>query len=387
MLAPSRADWLAVVEEVAGGSGRRSHWRRGLLAACWQLAVRTDEYLVTTPAKGATWAEMAAAAHLSRSCFAEKLAWLRGQDLLHVVMTGSIPRTRPGTCFGMYDDGLGNLAAEYALVLPAPLAPEEPVPEEPLPDSAVVVTDEMTPWPEGATLLRPRLTVVSETAGQSPVGESRTPHSPTLPLANPDPTRARELTESDSTPQLAWPLDQTPRSRADRLLLCARLQAEDERLARVSARHLRSLLRPLLIHGASARDVEYALTWTPEQTRFPRTEDPRYLPGWIRHRVAAWVGEDGALRAPLPSQARAAAAARRHEEQQRRRAERAALQERRVDVRAQAARARAALAAASPAAAKTLALRSSAPSGRPADPPWSPEPHARARADELLSAG
>ncbi|MBB4944323.1 hypothetical protein FHR32_008729 [Streptosporangium album] len=107
------------MQEHPDAGGRRADWWQRTMAVVWQLATRTGPDRVTSPKLGATWAVLAEAAGVSRSTLADRLRWLRECGLLVVLTTGSTARYRRGTMCGLADDGLGNLAAEYILTLPA----------------------------------------------------------------------------------------------------------------------------------------------------------------------------------------------------------------------------------------------------------------------------
>ncbi|MFI6498729.1 hypothetical protein [Nonomuraea typhae] len=92
----------------------------------------------------------------------------------------------------------------------------------------------------------------------------------------------------------------------------------------MTAWYLRWLLRPFFDAGATVRDVLHGLDVRPDESRWTHTwssaSEIRHVPGWVRHRLAAWIGPDGRVVA-LPSQRASMAAARRRAEQQARRRE------------------------------------------------------------------
>ncbi|MFF4128364.1 hypothetical protein ACFYYP_32995 [Microbispora rosea] len=303
--ARSRAAWHRAVESHPDTAARRADWRRGLMAVVWQLATRTGRNMVTAPKKGATWTVMAAEAGVSRSTLANRLAWLLERGLLVRVTPGTTPRFRPGTLRGALDDGRGNEAATYVLTVPADLA--ESLAEDDQGDGGQSRTSAFDPagddwrdipWP----------------AETLPVELTRTPKPHMVDVGEktlPD-VRARE-TPAHTTPAAAWPATATPGTKAEMLAACERLRAEDPILRKLSPLHLRSLLRVLFRLGATIDDVRHVLHHQPGGRPWPLEAAPRFVPGWVRWRVQAWLTPDSSpggqgvrLASPLPSQVREA---------------------------------------------------------------------------------
>ncbi|NYF44660.1 hypothetical protein [Streptosporangium sandarakinum] len=301
---PSRPFWLRAIEEDDDARHRRRDWWATTMTVVWQLATRTGRDLVTCPGLGATWRVLAEAAGVSRTTLSDRLRWLRRRGYLFVLVPGSTPQYRSGTLCGLLDDGLGNLAAEYVLTVPAELVAgldaQELSEVFPAPDTAAADDWRDVPWP----------------AETLPVEESRTP-----PVALADVGAERDATpgagarDARAIPHLGWLATATPGTKAEMLRACERLRAEDATLRKVSARHLRSLLRPLFAAGATPRDVQHALNREPDGRIWAVSRDLYAPAGWVRWRVRAWVAEDGTLRAPLPSQVAAAADRARRAEQ------------------------------------------------------------------------
>lgn len=92
--------------------------------------------------------------------------------------------------------------------------------------------------------------------------------------------------------------------------------------------YLRWLLKPIIDAGATVADVLHGLDVRGDDSRWTYTwtsvSEIRHPAGWVRHRLAAWIGPDGQV-LPLPSQRRAAADAKRRAEQEKRRQEWAAM--------------------------------------------------------------
>lgn len=306
----------------------------------WVLARHADwTEMVTRP----TWAVLMDRTGLSRSTVAAWLAWLRRTGLLGTVTPGTTVQYRRGTACGLLDDGRGNEAAEYVLAIPA-AAEDATGRAEALQDPA-----------------EPRAHRQGPTTVHTPCGGNSDPlRSPSRgPEYSPN-ARAREATPDSPDTRWWWPRTVTPATRRDMLAAAHRARTEDVTLRALSARHIRSLLRPVWQLGGTLADALHMINHRPDGTPWPYAGMPRYVPGWVRHRLTAWLTDDGRLRPglQLPSHQRAAAATRVADELAARRAERAEAEARRAaDVAGHAARARALLASASPAAAAALRRR------------------------------
>lgn len=179
---------------------------------------------------------------LSRSTIQRVIRRLRNWGFLGIVATGSTWRTRG--C--RRDDDDGDLGAEYVLCVPV----QEPV--------------EISDSP---SLLRQE--------------ERSKPHAS---------ARENRADLKDSLNARPWPMHQTPETRGQRLATTQRLQDQAPVLARLGTRQLRSILRPCYDRGWTPAQVLYALDHAPDGTLRWHTADVRHVPGWIRHRLAAWDG-------------------------------------------------------------------------------------------------
>lgn len=175
---------------------------------------------------------------LSRSTIQRVIRRLRNWGFLGIVATGSTWRTR-GCRRG---DNDGDLGAEYVLCVPV----QEPV----------------------------------DISDSPSLGSRREPVKPHA--------SARE--NATQTADQPWPMHQTPRTRGQRLAATQRLQDQAPVLARLGTRQLRSVLRPWYDRGWTPAQVLYALDHGPDGTLRWHTADVRHVPGWIRHRLAAWDG-------------------------------------------------------------------------------------------------
>ncbi|GAA3448141.1 hypothetical protein Pve01_63930 [Planomonospora venezuelensis] len=302
--APTKVLWIRAAELVPDFERHRADWRRNLLRVVWQLAAHAGSDMVTDPGLGATWELLAAKAGVSRRTFADRLRWLRTHGLLFTLVTGSTPALRASCWGGRVDDGLGNIAAEYALTVPRELLDTMDFEDldRLIPPTRAPAEENWrdVPWP----------------AETLPVDETRTPKGFIPPLVkevNP-PVHTREA-PFPAKPGRTWPSTVTPGNKSEMLQACERLRDDDMLLRKVPARQLRWLLRSLFVAGATAGDVRHALHFHPDGTLWP-VGTPRRPVSWIRWRLGAWIDYDtGALRAALPSQRRAEADLRRRREQ------------------------------------------------------------------------
>jgi hypothetical protein len=110
-------------------------------------------------------------------------------------------------------------------------------------------------------------------------------------------------------------------------------------LRRLSGEHLRHLARPFFAAGWTPADLVHAIDHDTRGRQHGYSAGVRSPAGWIRSRLAAWLGPEGI---PLPSRSQQAAEARRLvlAEQADRRARDAAERAQVADYPAQAARAR-----------------------------------------------
>jgi len=295
--APSRSFWLRVVEELDDMSVRRADWWARTRAVVWQLATRTGADRVTSPRLGAMWAVLAETAGVSRSTLADRLRWLRERGLLVVLTPGSTVRYRSGTASGLIDDGLGNLAAEYVLTVPRQvldaLSDEELQEVFPLEGAPRFDDWRDVPWP---------VETMPVDLTWTPTSLSRVPLS-----ENSDASPGASARRAPAIPLPAWLATATPGTKMEMLAACERLRAEDPVLRKLSALRLRSLLRRLFRAGATIRDVQHVLHFQPDGRAWAVSRDLYSVPGWVRWRVHAWLDDDGALNALLPSQVIAAA--------------------------------------------------------------------------------
>ena len=136
-----------------------------------------------------------------------------------------------------------------------------------------------------------------------------------------------------------FPLGAVPQNCTEALGAARAMQERARLLRRMSGEHLRHLARPFFAAGWSPRDVLHAIDHEPGGRQHGYSAGVRSPAGWIRSRLAGWLGPD---EVPLPSRSQRLAEAR-HQvlaEQAARRARDEAARAQAADYPAQAARAR-----------------------------------------------
>ncbi|MFI6485723.1 hypothetical protein ACIBH1_47995 [Nonomuraea sp. NPDC050663] len=259
-------------------------------------------------------------------------AWLRERGFLGTVTEGSTPATRGGADsdhdggISGQGDGADNLAAEYVLLVP--LEPERPRLHRPLaepfqpPGLVEPGADKHASCKSASSRdeSRPPLVVLSlerTTSHFRPIAGAHEPAN--SPAAVGRTEGAPCVITGGSATALEWPLTATPGTRAQMLLAAEALRAASGLMRRLSARHLRSLLREFFACGWTAADVLWALDHRPDGSDWTFTDAPAFVPGWARFRLGWWQA-DGAVLPSRAQRAEQAAAVRRMEQQARRQA-------------------------------------------------------------------
>ncbi|MGW4412104.1 hypothetical protein ACWEJ6_49460, partial [Nonomuraea sp. NPDC004702] len=278
--AGSQREWLDALQENREVLELRRDGRSNLLRVANLIVWGADW---STMCSRPTIARVVAVTGLAKATVKRWVRWLRVRGWLGVVEQGSTCRYRKGTMGGQIDDGLGNRAAVWVLAVPRRANRDQrPTPAVDQPAYA----GEPPP-----VSLRKRETNV--------------------------PTRTREKgpPSQDREPRISphWPLHATPRTKRDKVGLCERLRAEAPVLRRVTAWYLRWWLAPFIDEGWTAADVLHALDVRADDSPWTYTwssaSEIRNVPGWMRHRLSAWLNGDGRPRPPR-SRLRAAADAR-----------------------------------------------------------------------------
>jgi len=346
--------------------------RRGdFQARAHQLAQRLAAHanwdtMLTRP----TWAVLMAETGMARSTLASYLAWMRQVGLLGLVAHGTTPDLSPAILADPANPG-GNEAAVYVLIAPRALRlvavprpddvgaehvhdgrdwPTDPHTGAPLDDALVdLATGEiLDPHDPDTTAGPARQAARTTTPTTAPAAGPEDIHQPRPPRPvdgtwTPTPseggisprTRARLLDPSgaglrpalttpfpmsrvpnpDAPDAPPWPLSATPPGekshRLDRLAAAAALQAALPLLRRISPAHVAHLCREWWLAGWTPADILTALGRQPDGTPWTLSDDVRHVPGWWRHRLAAWRTDPADPASPVtraPS-ARAAAAA------------------------------------------------------------------------------
>ncbi|NNH22875.1 hypothetical protein HLB09_07170 [Pseudokineococcus marinus] len=252
------ASYLAIAREVA-------------LCADWTWAT-------TRP----TWDHLAQRTGRSRRTVARVLAWLRATGLLGLVATGR----SAGAAAMAGDDGAD--AALYVLAVPHALR----LLTSPSPASAATGREDAQPAPTPTGVHEvgtPSREAVSE---GDPRAGARAKLSP--------PTADRPLT--------AWPPSRRPATRPEMAAAAATARTLCPPLRATTAPWVVALLREFWLAGWTLRDTLRALDERPDGTPWPHTTGVRHVPGWVRHRLAAWVTDAGTPQRS-PSQTSAAAQA------------------------------------------------------------------------------
>ncbi len=298
--ATSQSAWLRAVYDHPAVGMLRAHARRNLLAVATRLAHSADwDTLTTRP----TWARLmggtADRPARARRTVARWLRWLREHRLLGIVEHGTTPDFRPAV-LRRPDDG--NLASVYVLAVARPLVGEGSDASGDGAESAVVLSVDESGTPSQHSPQPPRQNARARTT-QAPLRDAEAASA-----AKEQPPKGKRKDQARHN----WPLHQPTKTRAERLALCERLQADSPTLTAIgSPRLLRHLLRPWLLAGWTVAGILHALDHTPDGPPWPyawrSTRELRNPPGWLLHRMRAWTGPDGPL--PDPHQVAAAVAA------------------------------------------------------------------------------
>jgi hypothetical protein len=90
-------------------------------------------------------------------------------------------------------------------------------------------------------------------------------------------------------------MGQTPHQGGEALRAAEALRLAALTFRRLSARHVRHLLREHFRAGWSPADVLWALDHLPSGHRHLHTDDVRHPAAWLRHRLAPWTQESQVL--------------------------------------------------------------------------------------------
>jgi len=231
------------------------------------IAGRADRWLMSRPGL----ALLVELSGLSERTVQDCCRWYETRGWLAVTEPGTTPRYAPDRL----RPGDGNLAREWRLCWPDPDPDPNCTPSQPFHGEPSAGTREDAP-----------ATVNDEEDRRCAPGSS-SPSSPWSGLAP------------------SWPMAENPQRRGERLTAAETLRRRSMTLRRLSARHLRSILRPWFGSpwGTPPQDrwrpcdVLHALDYQPDGTPHLYVTWVRDPARWLEHRLSFWLGPDGR---PLP---------------------------------------------------------------------------------------
>ncbi|WP_204078307.1 hypothetical protein [Planotetraspora phitsanulokensis] len=299
--AGSQQEFVRAVKEHPDALALRCHGYRNLMQVATALSNWADWTTLTTRP---TEQRIAEEADLALSTVKRWVRWLRERGFLGTVEEGTTVRYRKGTRMGLDDDGLGNRAAVWVLCVPSPQV-----------DDVAPVTDKTSSRTDRTTTEPPSVTLPERvTEGPTHARETRSSRRKTRI----SPTSARPA---------------SPGTKRHALQTAEQIRDTSTTLRRLSPWYIRHLTRVFLVAGWTADDVLHALDHKPDGTAWTYTwqhvDDLRHIPGWVKHRLAAWLDVDGR---PVASKSQRldAAAAKVRSEQEAWRAQRESLNAARV---------------------------------------------------------
>jgi len=211
--------------------------------------------------------------------------WFERRGRLVCTEPGSTPRY-PHQLYRRHalDAGTVNLARTWLLVIPAPGDDQDPAPE---PRSGAPWFPPSAGKPSGpAREAAAEVTGPGESDGRCAPGSLPPPPHP-VPWVPP------------------WPPEQNPHRRREMLAAGETLRGLNSTLARLPARHLRSICRPWFAAGWTPRQILAAVESAPSGDPHLYAGRVRIPAAWLAARLAPWVGPDGhpippARRIPVP---------------------------------------------------------------------------------------
>jgi hypothetical protein len=296
-MGPPRWAWLSAAESFVDAMWpfqRRDHRATVLTLVRAMVWAADPETMLTKP----TLARLMKVTGRSERSVQRWLRKIEASPLVEVIEPGTTPQFRPA-----WAGQRRNLAREWLLILPpaSPANPHGAVRGHPVVsvfsgDSGAVCDDDSPPTrarTRPPRHLRRRRQREGQRQGQGRKDRRYAPGSSPRPAV---------------TPQApSWPLGQNPRRRRDRLAAAEALRGAHPVLRGISARELRSVLRPWFAAGRTPHDVlwhaEHAPGGEPDRCGH-KVRDPA---SWLRWRLARWTGPDRKPLLPSPSQIRAAA--------------------------------------------------------------------------------
>jgi hypothetical protein len=260
--------WLEKARQEIVSAGLRRHARRNALHVAELIAHHCDgKTLRSRP----TLAVLVQESGLSLRTVQRWCRWWERAGFLAVIEDGVTPRYAPDRL--RQDDE--NQAREWHLIEPDPELQETVTPSHAY----------------GAGPPRAPAEDAPPGAADPERKQDRRSAPDSSPLA-PPPWRA---------PAGAWPLGQTPQRRRERLTAVQTLQRRHMVLRRLSARRLRSILRPWF----GSHSTPPGQRWTPADVLYALDHRPggrggheyaaevRDPAGWLAHRLGFWLDQDG----------------------------------------------------------------------------------------------
>jgi hypothetical protein len=193
------------------------------------------------------------------------------------------------------------------------------------PEAGPVAQAYLLTVPQGTTTTQAGAPVEIPPVGPVPVDEHGTPLA-FLPKEKRKPLHARvsaryagDETQKPALDEIGsgsvFALTQVPMGRMERLAAAEAARLVDPVLRRVSTVHVAALFRTWHLAGWSTADIRYALVNRPDGSLWPHSlvaADVRHVPGWVRHRLAAWLQDPTDPTSPAgPSRTQITEAARR----------------------------------------------------------------------------
>lgn len=261
-----RADRLATLRAVATALMCWTDWDTLTSRPTWAVLI---EHCQSNTGRG------------SRRTIARAIA-----TLIELRLIARVAHGRQGRYAGGVDPvSTPNEAAVYVLIVPSQLSA---VAEPGVVDhaSAVPAVDTNGTPPETGFWFLPR----TRARGQEIISE---------PLRGADFDQAAQ---APPTPKLdgnrhaeLWSRCATTGSQGARLSAAAELQRRLPVLRQIGTRDLRNCLREFFLAGWTVRDVEHAIDWKPDGSRWPhdgaRGIGPISVRAWLAHRLAPWTTE------------------------------------------------------------------------------------------------
>ncbi|MDQ1305468.1 MAG: hypothetical protein QG671_1299, partial [Actinomycetota bacterium] len=287
--ASSQVVWRAAVRMAPGLANLRADALRTALAIADALCDHADwDTMLSRP----THAELARAASCSTRTVARYRAVFERAGLVGIVT--------PGRTSDSVDPDGGRLAQAYVLTLPVALRDQlYPASTGRVPD---VAGDASSVDPSPASI-RPGTPVDEHVSPSCPTEGGSGEETPTRTRTS-ERARCARGGQPENRPDPGgfergrgsfWPTTAPAATREQRRLAAAEAWRIDPVLRRVSVAHVAALFREWHLAGWTIADLRTALTHRPDDHPEGRdwphslvTADVRHVPGWVRHRLAAW---------------------------------------------------------------------------------------------------